>query len=472
MTHVLSAASFAALLLPSFALAQGAAGGPVDGPAMPTPRMTQNDIVNGSYSEREIRRRGLEIFTTSFNVFDGFGDGPVDPADPLSPGGRPTANGTWMRLNGLDSQSCQECHGVISNATVPPTLGVAGVGGISASAFPGLTSMDVGDVDGSLRAEVDGRMINPPFVYGAGGVELAGKEMTAELQALKAQAQANPGSAVALVAKGIDFGSIVFDAQSGLFDTSNVEGIEEDLVVRPFGRKGEFLSVRAFDLGALMFHQGMQPAEVVGSGVDADGDGVVNEVLAGEVSALHVFAVNLERPSQTGGNLPAVRAGAQVFESAGCATCHVPALETLSPTLGLALPEVPTDPSANVFYSADLVAGPAHFRSNGLGVTVPLYSDLKRHDMGPDLAETTGSPLDPFFITPRLWGASDTAPYMHDGRALTLRAAIEMHGGEGQFAAVNFSNLGSLDQEALLHFLDSLRVPTRPAADISRPRRK
>ena len=445
-------------------------GVPLDGPAIPTPRMSQADVTSGVFTLKQLRRRGLEMFTTPFNQYDGRGDGPSGP-DPTVFGQRPTTNGTWLRVNGLDSQTCQECHAFLSMATIPPTLGIAGVAGIANTAFPGVTKFDLEDLDANEIAEVNGRMINPPFLFGAGGVEQVGKEMTQELQALKAQAQASPGTPVPLITKGVDFGSITYDTTDG-FDHSGVEGIDDDLVVRPFGRKGEFISVRAFDVGALQFHMGMQAQELagVGAGVDADGDGVADEVLVGELSVMHIFGTTLERPVQVGGNDPAVVSGAALFSSAGCASCHMPQLETQSPLLGLAYPEVDSDPSANVFYTIDLTDRAPGFDSNGAGgVTVPLHSDLKRHDMGPGLAETTGSSLDSFFITPRLWGIADTAPYLHDARALTLREAIVAHGGEGQFAADNFGLLSAVEQDDLLTYLNSLRTPTYPAKGIDQP---
>lgn len=442
--------------------------GPIDGPALPQPRLTHAELTSGAYSLKDIRRRGLEIFNTPFNFDDGFGDGPVNPLDPAMFGGRPTTNGTWLRLNGLDAQTCQECHAFNSLATVPPTLGIAGVAGIANTAMPLTTSIDAGDTDGSGIAEVNGRLINPPFLFGSGGIELAGKEMTMDLQVLKAQAQANPGTVVALVTKGVSFGSISYDPMTG-FDMSQVQGIDHDLVVRPFGRKGEFSSIRQFDIGALQFHMGMQPDELVGVGVDADGDGVVGEIIDGELTALHVFNTNLEKPVEVGTTRPDVTRGRAMFAQLGCVTCHVPALETATIMLDYAFPEVETDPTQNVFLSADLTRH-AGFEQNSFGgITVPSYSDLKRHDMGPALAETTGNPvLDPLFITPRLWGITDTPPYLHDGRALTLRQAIEMHGGEGQFAADNFANASSADQKDLLQFLNSLRTPPSVAKDISR----
>ncbi len=445
----------------------------INGPALGPNRITQAAITGGALSLRDIRRRGLEIFTSPFNHLDGHGDGVVDPLDTVSPGGRPTTNGTWLRVNGLDTQTCLECHSIVSNATIPATLGIGGVAGIGGSAFAGVTSIDIVDADASGVAEVVGRLINPPFLFGSGGVELVGKEMTTDLQVLKAQAQANPGVSVALVSKGVSFGSIVYDDNTQTFDTSAVEGIEHDLVVRPFGRKGEFISVRAFDVGALQFHMGMQPVEVVGSGVDGDGDGVVDEILVGELSALHIFNTNLDRPVEVGSRRNQVKRGRQVFFDAGCAACHVPELGTQTRTLDLAFPEIETDPTQNIYYSFDLANGPAGFRKspNG-GIRVPMFSDLKRHDMGSGLAENTGSALDPFFITPRLWGISDTAPYLHDGRALTLDEAISMHGGEGAAAAAYFGGLSAIDRVRLLAFLGSLRTPTDPAADISQPVRQ
>jgi hypothetical protein len=443
-------------------------GVPLDGPAIPTPRMTQADVTSGAFTLKQLRRRGLEMFTTPFNQYDGRGDGPSGPNSTI-PGQRPTTNGTWLRVNGLDSQTCQECHAFLSMATIPPTLGIAGATGIANTAFPGVTQFDLEDLDANQIAEVNGRLVNPPFLYGAGGVEQVGKEMTQELQALKAEAEANPGTPVSLITRGVTFGSITYDTTSG-FDLSGIEGIEDDLVVRPFGRKGEFISVRAFDVGALQFHMGMQAQELVGAGVDADRDGVADEVLVGELSVMHIFGTTLERPIQVGWKEPAVVNGAALFSSVGCASCHIPQLETQSPLLGLAYPEVDTDPSANVYYTIDLTDRAPGFDSNGAGgITVPLYSDLKRHDMGPGLAETTGSQLDSFFITPRLWGIADTAPYLHDARALTLREAIVAHGGEGQAAADNFDLLSATEQDDLLTFLNSLRTPMNPAKGIDQP---
>lgn len=425
-------------------------------------RVDQDQIVNGM-SMKQIREVGLRVFTTPFNKLDGHGDGPVNPTDTVAPGGRPTlgGNGTFLRVNGLDAQSCLDCHSVTSAATRPPTLGIGGVGTGNNNAIIAPTVMDPADlIDFDGVAGFNGRLANPPFVFGAGGVELLAMEMTVELQNLKAQAIAAPGSVVNLVTKGVGFGTIVADA-SGEVNTDNVEGVAADLVVRPFGRKGEFATVREFDIGAMQFHLGMQPVEAVGQGVDDDGDGVADEILVGELSALSAFIATLERPQQD--NLTAeVQAGFVRFQEIGCAGCHIPELQTSSQSLPLRFPEVAEDPTANVFMTVDLTKPPVQFKKSGDGIRVPLFADLKRHDMGPGLAESfhmVDGPTNAEFTTARLWGIADTAPYLHDGRATTLSEAILAHGGEAQSVRDAFDALSDTAKVQVLEFLRSLRTP-------------
>jgi len=327
------------------------------------------------------------------------------------------------------------------------------------AAFPGIIDPDLDDSDDNGYAEVQGRVINPPFSFGSGGVELVGKEMTQDLQAQKALAEANPSTSVDLESKGVSFGSISHDGVG--FNFSQVEGIGPDLVVRPFGRTGCCATVREFDTGAMQFHHGIQPVEVVGAGVDADGDGVADELLEGELSAMHIFQVSLERPRQkkVSKQTPQERAGSDVFNDIGCADCHVREFVTNSKHLTLSLPEVMEDPSANVYFSINLTRSAPGFRRSGSGVVVPLFADLKLHDMGPDLTEETGNSL---FQTARLWGIADTAPYLHDGRALTLGEAISEHGGEAQANADAFDALSAADHDALIAFLKTLRTPRSP----------
>ena len=141
-------------------------------------------------------------------------------------------------------------------------------------------------------------------------------------------------------------------------------------------------------------------------------------------------------------------------------------LTTQSRTLGLAFPEIDHDPSANVYYSMNLSKKPTSFDRSGPGLRVPMFADLKRHDMGESLAESTGSDLASMFTTARLWGVADSAPYLHDGRALTISAAILLHGGEAEASAAAFDDLSDREMEAVLAFLGTLRTPAKVGRDL------
>jgi len=440
---------------------------PGQGPRLGHHRVDQASIESGSMALDDIRRAGLKIFSTPFNKLDGYGDGPMNPANSKDPGGRPTLgdNGTFLRVNGLDGQSCLECHSIVSNASVPAKFGIGGVGGSVSNAIFQPTLIDVSDDLHLNQAAMNGRFINPPFLFGSGGIELIAKEMTSDLQALKDVARGNPGTAVELETKGINFGVLVYDGTS--FDVTGVEGLDADLVVKPFGRKGEFATVRAFDLGAMMFHLGMQPVELVGKDIDNDNDGVANEVLTGELSALSIFNTTLERPYREHGQ-KSTAAGLRLFRLLGCASCHRPTLASNSQVLSYSFPEVADDPSANIYYEVNLTKTAANFhKAKTGGIEVPLFADLKRHDMGAGLAEYFGNPLDSYFTTARLWGVADSAPYLHDGRALTLSDAILMHGGEARPARSRYARLAESDKAKLLEFLLSLRTPDNPASDLT-----
>jgi hypothetical protein len=112
-----------------------------------------------------------------------------------------------------------------------------------------------------------------------------------------------------------------------------------------------------------------------------------------------------------------------------------------------------TDSAGNV------VASFGNFRRNQKGrAVVRLFGDLKRHDMGPELAETvdetgTGSSV---WLTKELWGVGSTAPYLHDGRATTLTEAILAHGGEAAKSRDRFVAMSKKNQAGLIAYLNNL----------------
>lgn len=465
--------------LPILFCATALAGTAGSGPRLqPEDRIDQGLIISKTLSLTEIRDAGLKVFATPFNRADGFGDGAHDLSEPnrrnFIHGNRPTlqGNSTFLLVNGLDSQSCLECHSIVSTAEVPARMGVGGVGGINNSALFMPDRIDVADENFDGIAEFTGRLINPPFLFGSGGIELLAREMTFDLQTLKQQAMTQPGTTIELITKGVSFGEIVAD-ESGVLDTSQVQGIDPDLVVRPFGRKGDRSSVREFSINALVFHMGMQAAEVFGGEyADEDNDGVQNEISIGDLSALSIFITTMDRPIQRKTNKVS-RYGARLFHDIGCADCHRPELTTEDRHLYYKLTGSPERPFDDTFYSVDLTQTPMNFQTspNG-GMKVELYSDLKRHDMGEGLKESFSAASEQEnreFITPRLWGIADTAPYLHDGRALTLVEAIELHASEGSEATASaqaFSALGENDKDKLIKFLLTLRTPRKPNDDV------
>jgi len=350
------------------------------------------------------------------------------------------------------------------NSTIPATLGIGGIAGGAGHPIFKPSFINVADgsgvqVPGTNPGDMNGRFINPPFLFGSGGIELVGKEMTVRLQQLKNEAIAHPDTVITLEALGVNFGTIVYSG--GTLDTSKVEGVDADLVVRPFGRKGEFSTIRLFDLGATRFHFGMQPVEVVGENEDADQDGVVNELLVGEISSLHIFLTTRPKPVIDKPN-PEIVQGFKIFTQIGCTDCHIPFFTTKSKKLTYSFPDVETDPTANVFYKVNLTKSANFMPSDHGGMIVPSLSDLKRHDMGPDLAESfdlVSERRNREFITARLWGLRDTAPYLHDGRATTVTDAILKLGGEAQAARDKFNALNQNKKDKVIAFLYSLRTP-------------
>lgn len=168
-----------------------------------------------------------------------------------------------------------------------------------------------------------------------------------------------------------------------------------------------------------------------------------------ECESMTAFVGSLPAPVQLNGTSltqsKAALEGQRLFEKVGCSDCHVKDV------------------------------GPAH----------DIYSDLLLHDMGSALADAVSAvpELDdnstPFsggysggFVpdqlvkittkinqewrTPPLWGVRDSAPYLHDGRAVNLDDAIRMHGGEAAASARRYRSLGMLDRDRVIAFLSTL----------------
>jgi CxxC motif-containing protein (DUF1111 family) len=154
----------------------------------------------------------------------------------------------------------------------------------------------------------------------------------------------------------------------------------------------------------------------------ADADAVSDpELDEAGVADVAFFMANLAAPARVGSLDPQVTAGELVFEQLGCAKCHRPEL-----------------------------AGP-----DG---PVRAYTDLLLHRVMPGSYRGMSEPGAGMgvFRTPPLWGIRLTAPYLHDGRAEDLRAAIVAHAAEAQGSKLAYQALPALDQDALIAFLEDL----------------
>ena len=268
---------------------------------------------------------------------------------------------------------------------------------------------------------------------------------------------------------------------------------------------------------------GLQSPERVPEFEDGDNDGVIGELTVGDVTSLTMFLVGQQRPVTkleldefvggkyrlTSAQKAQIQRGEQQFTQVGCGTCHTPQLHLKDATFreptataGFNFPvfwinhidpvtlEINgTDPKPYGYDPAhpvtfDITKNPVwektcqrlhlqkaqfgpgqdcflQFKSDGSGgAYISLYGDQKRHDMGPQLAESIAEFGVPASIwrTKELWGVGSVGPWLHDGRATTLTEAILFHGGEGQASRDKFAALTDGEKIDLLEFLRSLVI--------------
>lgn len=408
-------------------------------------RVEQAEIDQGLWSNEELFQLGAQLFQHTFTPDVGFG-GEDSPAIVRFHRGR---------RGGPDARKCTACHW---------RGGPAGAGDGADNAYL--------DGDGDSQSSALAR--NPPPLHGAGLVELLAREMSAELLRTRDEAIAftrDKGYSVEipLSAKGIPFGELTVHAD-GSVDASKVVGVDGDLIVKPFGWKGTFASIRDTVEDALLVHHGMESDFLVATagpdrtgphgGLDPDGDGVTSEISEGQVTALTLFLAMQEVPQEIPPEAPEFvhlfAEGIAAFESLGCAACHVPSLPLDSTLFELAA----RDSEASLV--VDLASEAAKPRITPAAQTgafgVRLFSDLKRHDMGPALAEARPDRgvAGNLFLTRPLWGLARSRPYLHDAHAPTIEDAILLHGGEAQASRDAFAALSDPERAPLRVFLTCL----------------
>lgn len=437
--------------------------------------VSQLALDSGSLTNDDLFRIGDDLFAYQFRPENGLGNALAGHAG-FGAGPLPAPNLRRVHggeLGGPDSMSCADCHSV---------GGDDGAGTLTQNA------MFRSDGDRSVAADTR----NAPALLGVGPIEALATEMSSALALQRAAAIAmaigtKAPVTVPLSANGVAFGSLIARAD-GAVDTSLVVGVSPDLIIRPFGWKGTSATLREIVKESFRIHlgilalsdqqavrDGVLPAAMFGDGpwYDADADGFNIELEDGSVSTMVGYLAQLEVPVVDAPDdqllLDRFARGRAVFDDVQCGTCHVPVLRLAEPML-VTYPEQ-TEHATSRPVTIDVARDGMRPKIEpvdlpGSAFRVELFSDLKRHDLGPELASVRdqGTIAARQWLTRPLWGLADTAPYLHDGRAPTIEDAIRAHGGEAQPSRDRFIALPDDRRVALLVYLASLQRTRRLVA--------
>ncbi|MEM7463801.1 MAG: di-heme oxidoredictase family protein [Pseudomonadota bacterium] len=414
---------------------------------------------------------GEELFIAKFTAVDGAGRPKSTQAIiPTKP--RKGTEIAFSRTAGPDANACSSCHN-------DPAVGGAGDFVTNVFVSEGFTNADFDTTDPQFSNE---RGTN--HLFGAGLVELLAREMTDDLHEIRQSALAQAVSAgepvtVDLETKGVRFGSLTA-MPDGIADLSKIEGIDSDLVVRPFSQKGVMTSLRQFTVNAMNHHHGMQAVERFGprwtGSDDFDEDGRSAELAAADISALVAWQATLPNPTRMQPEqvawTEAAENGQELFSDIGCSDCHVPALPLKSLKF---IDPGPMDASGTLnisqvaepaVYDLQLLEWTKQLERNKEGeILVPLFGDLKRHVMTDVRNEQLGNELlsqrfvdRNIFMTAELWGVRSTAPYGHRNDFSTLDEIILAHGGDAREAQLKYRDADDSDRSAIIAFLRTMVI--------------
>ncbi|MEM7674463.1 MAG: di-heme oxidoredictase family protein [Myxococcota bacterium] len=407
-------------------------------------------------------RDGRALFQAKFNIVDGagrpFATGDSKPTPRLAPGAH------FSRIAGPDAAACSGCHN-------DPVVG--GSGDSAANVFVGAHFTDPPTRDASPNVTNERNTVS---MQGSGLIERVAAEMTGVLQALRDEGQAKAQETqkvidIDLVAKGVSFGSIRAHP-NGYIDYRKLEGVDHDLIIKPFGIRGVAISLREFTVAALNQHHGMQAVERFGwertGVVDFDRDGVEEEFSLGQVTALTLFQADLAPPRPKSASIAKVRRqerrGQELFGEVGCTDCHR-SLPLEDPVFRE--PNLYNRPGTLSAHDTDQVVALdlSHHaeRTRDGRYVVHAFTDLKRHDMCDnevrffcnERLRQDNVPLE-LFMTQKLWDLATSAPYGHRGDCSTLSQVIVGHGGEARQARDAYLDLPRKDRRAILSYLKTL----------------
>jgi len=155
-----------------------------------------------------------------------------------------------------------------------------------------------------------------------------------------------------------------------------------------------------------------------------------------DISAFATFMRATKAPPRGNGD---TGAGSNLFNSVGCATCHVGSITTA---------QAGTVINGGTFTVPDALGGKV----------IHPFGDFLLHDVGTGdgIVQNGGPDTRNKMRTAPLWGMRTRSRLMHDGLSLTPSEAILRHGGEATGVISNFLALSNAQKNQLLRFLLSL----------------
>ena len=240
-------------------------------------------------------------------------------------------------------------------------------------------------------------------------------------------------------------------SDSGDWDGDGISGrpnevwdsVTKKTTIGRFGWKANQPNLRQQNAGAAVGDIGLATSLADGQNCSAAQTGCVAAITGGApemsdefLEKLTLYTMTLAVPAQRNAGDAQVKQGEELFRAMGCASCHMPTLQTKTVEN---FPEL----SNQTFHP---------------------FTDLLLHDMGGGLAdnrpdfEATGQE----WRTPPLWGlglipiVNKHDLLLHDGRARGPAEAILWHGGEAEKSRETFRQAAKPARDALIAFLNSL----------------
>jgi CxxC motif-containing protein (DUF1111 family) len=212
-----------------------------------------------------------------------------------------------------------------------------------------------------------------------------------------------------------------------------------------FGWKNQQASLLSFSADAYLNEQGItnrflptdntSNGRVVSDGV-ADPEDVESDI---DKFAEFMRATGVPPRDTTLAATADAQAGDALFNSVGCATCHVR--------------NIVTSPEGTVINRGAFTV-PAALGNK----MIHPFGDFLLHDVGTGdgIVQNGGQSTRNKVRTAPLWGMRSRDRLMHDGDTLTRNEAILRHAGEATGVINNYRNLGNTQKNQLITFLNSL----------------